>query len=688
VIDVLSRRNLPMVFQSEANECGLACLAMIRGYFGGQSDLQHLRAQSRLGGDGISVKSLLDVSDRYALVGRAIKFELSELSELRLPAILHWDWNHFVVLKKVSRKSITVSDPAVGIRHYSVAELPLHVSGIAIEFTPKPNFQQADAGPRLSVRKLLKGSVLDSTAFTKLALMSILIQAFALLTPLYLQLVIDQTILKGDVDLLLVMASCFLILFGLKTLLSYLRELKVMNLGNRLGFDLITGLAKHLFSLPLTYFERRESGDILSRFDSAGKIKQTLTQDLVTVVVDGVFSVCALLLLYWYDSGIASVVLLAVMLVCSIHFFAVLKERDFREEVLVQGAKQQSRFLESMRHVATVRVFGVEQQKLAHWEDSYVEQLNASFRLSRHQLNHGTLKSLVLGAENILVIYLGARGVISSNITLGQLMGIVFLKQHFISSVSAMIPKLAELKLLRLELDRVAEITSAQPEQEEQGCGLVSHSLASDIEFKNLSFRYHDKQASVLKKFSCRIENSQLTALVGDSGCGKSTLIRLLLKLLPLQDGNILVGGRDLSQFTRTDLRREISAVLHDDGLMAGDLAYNISLDHRDYDLHKLSSLCQSLGIIELIEKLPMGFSTQLGEMGNSFSAGLVQRILLARALYREPSILILDEALANLNLAAAKNVLSFVRLQGITTILVTHNKSLIEYADTQIRLN
>jgi ATP-binding cassette subfamily B protein RaxB len=375
------------------------------------------------------------------------------------------------------------------------------------------------------------------------------------------------------------------------------------------------------------------------------------------------------------------------MLVCSINFLAVLKEHDLRAEVLMQGAKQQSRFLESMRHVAIVRVFGVEQQKLAHWEDSYIEQLNASFRLSRHQLNYGTLKSLVLGAENILVIYLGAQGVISSNITLGQLMGIVFLKQHFISSVSAMIPKLAELKLLRLELDRVAEITSAEPEPEDQGCTLVSHNLASDIEFRNLSFRYHDNHAPVLKKFSCRIENSKLTALVGDSGCGKSTLIRLLLKLLPLQDGKIVIGGRDLTQFTRTDLRREISTVLHGDGLMAGDLAYNISLDHRDYDLNKLTSLCQGLGILDSIEKLPMGFSTQLGEMGNSFSAGQVQRILLARALYQEPSILILDEALANLNLAAAKDVLRFVRLQGITTILVTHNNSLIDYADSQIRL-
>ena len=687
MIGVLSRRNLPMVFQSEASECGLACLAMIRGYFGGQSDLHQLRAQARLGGDGISVKSLLDVSNHYALTGRAIKFELRELPELRLPAILHWDWDHFVVLKKVSRKSATVFDPAVGIRHYSVRELPLHVSGIAIEFTPMPDFQQAEDRPRLSVGNLLKGSVLDSAVFLKLALMSILIQAFALLTPLYLQLVIDQTILKGDVDLLLVVASCFLILFGLKTLLTYLRELQVMSLGNRLGFDLITGLAKHLFSLPLTYFERRDSGDILSRFDSAGKIKQTVTQDLVTVVVDGVFSICALLLLYWYDSDIATVVLLAVFLVCGINFFAVLKERGFREDVLVQGAKQQSRFLESMRHVATVRVFGVEKQKLEHWEDSYIEQLNAGFRLSSHQLNHGTLKSLVLGAENILVIYLGAQGVISNSITLGQLMGIVFLKQHFISSVSAMIPKLAELKLLRLELDRVAEITAAEPELEEQGCGLVSHSLASDIEIRNLSFRYHDKQAAILNKFSCQIRHGQLTALIGNSGCGKSTLIRVLLKLLPLQDGKILIGRKCLTQFTRKDLRREISAVLHGDGLMAGDLAYNISLDHRDYDSKKLSSLCQGLGILELIDNLPMGFSTQIGEMGNSLSAGQVQRILLARALYREPSMLILDEALANLNLAAAKDMLDFIRSQGITTIIVTHNKSLIEYADAQIRL-
>jgi len=687
MIGVNTGLNLSLVFQSETNECGLACLAMIRGYFGGDSDLQPLRRLSRLGHDGVTVKSLVALSEQVALSARAVQFELAEISQLRLPAILHWDGGHFVVMARVTRTFIVIFDPAAGVRKYQMAELNLHVSGVAIEFAPRPDFKPAEKRCRLSMKDVLKESGVETRALVTLGLMTAFIQTLALSTPLYVQLVVDQIISKSDLDLLAVSALCFTIFVSLRAALEHWRGLHALNLANRLGFDFLSGLAHHLFRLPLSFFERRKAGEILSRFESAENIKRFITGDLVSIFVDIIFSFAALILLYSYHTGIASAVLVAVAAVSAVHLVSVSMESPHREELLIKSACHQSRFMQKIAAVPTSKVFGITQKQTRHWEESYVDCLNAGHKLGTHQLRFGSLRSMILAYENVLVIYLGAVAVINQSMTLGQLMGLIFLKQHFISSIASLLPKLAEFRLLRLELHRLSDIANETPEREEAAGQLLHTDFSLDLKVAQLEYRYVDSRAPLLNGLTHTFTRGSVTALVGESGCGKSTFLRLLLKLLPLQQGSIQFGSRNLGDIPNACLRDNVSAVLHDDKLLPGDIAFNISLDYAEFNRQKLENLCRKLDILQLIENLPMGFGTQLGESETCFSAGQRQRLLIARALYRNPKILLLDEALANLSIDSAKQILAVLRASRITTLFVAHDAELIRCADSVVHL-
>lgn len=678
---------LPMVFQAETSECGLACLAMVCGFHGKAVDLGALRSRFGIAALGASAKQLLDFSSSLQLPGRAVKVDTTDLPALSLPAILHWDMDHFVVLKSVSRNHVVIHDPAAGVRRYAMKDLGAHLTGVALELRPGQNYRKEKAENPLRLGQLFSGLPLSAGALGQVFLLTLLIQLLALLNPLYLQLVIDQGLGKGDMDLIMMLAILFILLVLMKTALAHIRGIHLLQFGNRLSFQLVGNVARHMLRLPLSYFERREMGDIVSRFGSLETIRRLVTQEMITILVDGIFSVVTLLLLYVYHPLLASVVLGFVLFNVAVRLAAIGRERELRKEALIVGARQQTRLMENVRSIMTAKVNGVEDSRHNLWETSYADNVNAGYRLETFQLNLSSVQTLAFGVENILVVLLGSSAVVAGNVSLGQLMSFIFLKQHFSSAVLAMLPKFAEIKMINLELERVADITLQTPQQQCNQSLLSAQSLGGDIELKELSFAYPGHADVLLRELNVRFQGGKCTAISGPSGCGKTSLLKLLLGLESPSEGSVHIGSRNLQEISEHWLRQSCSALLHGDGLLAGDLAYNIHLDQRPNDWDAMDEVCELVGISDLIKALPLGFATEIGEMGNIFSAGQRQRILLARALYRKPEILVLDESLSHLDTEAALKILNAIKQRGISTLLVTHNRELINFCDAEFKM-
>lgn len=682
-----ARHTLPMIYQTEVAECGLACLAMIANYYGKYSDLRSLRERLRLPIGGASVKQLLQAGQQLEMQCRSLKLDLQDISRLSLPAVLHWDTDHFVVLRRVTRRAIVIHDPAVGVRRYTLAELDYHFTGIAIELAPSVSFTKEKIGREYSVRELFRATPSFRSAMAQVFLLSLLLQILSLIFPLYLQLVIDQGLSKGDLDIVFFVALLFSLVILAKACVSYFRGVVLLQFSNQLGFQLVSNTFAHLLRLPLSFFERREMGDIVSRFSSIDSIKKLVTEEMITVIVDGVFSLLTFVLLFLYSPLLACVAFAFVFALAVVRLLTLARERSHRQEVLQTGASQQTRFMENIRCIAVTKNYGIEDDRLAEWQNYYAYSVNANYRLGHLQLGLGSMHSVLFGLDHVATIYLGALVIFEGQLTIGQLMSFVFLKQHFTSSIAAMLPKLAEIKLLRLELDRVSDIAFAEPEAIYEDTSLLEFRLSGAITAENLGYCYTPAQANLFQELCFELEPGDSLAVSGRSGSGKSTLLKLLLHLSVPTEGQVVCDGLPLSEIGIKAYRARVASVLHGDSLLVGSLAYNINLGLEPLNTQRLEAACRESRILDDIARLPMGFNTQVGEMGVALSAGQVQRVLIARALYRLPKIVLLDEGLSHLSTDVALEIMANIRQLGTTLILVTHNPELTLAADYSIEL-
>lgn len=680
--------SLPMIFQTESSECGLACISMLASYFGQRIGIRELREIYKLSTAGASIKDLMAATKRIGLRCRPLKVELDDLIHLELPAILHWDLDHFVVLQKISNRGLVVHDPAVGVRNYSKSEIGIHFTGVAIEVKKTRGFVVKNGQQRFTLRQLFEPGVGFYKVMTQVFAISILIQLLSILTPLYLQLIIDQGLNLRDESLVFLLTILFTLAVFAKTIIVYVRSLILLQFSNQFGFQLAESTFHHLIRLPLSYFEKRQMGDIISRFSALENIKQLVTREMIIVVVDGVFSLVTLVLLYSYSPFLCALALVAIGLFCVLRGVSIGQEKTLREEALVASAKQQTSFMGNIRSISTTKINGIEQECEHDWLSSYANSINSAYHLSSFQLSINTVQSLMFGVEHMLTIYFGAMLVFSQALTIGQLIGFIFLKAHFVGSITAMVPKLAELKLMSLELERLSDITLQEKELRKENESLLQLTYDATLTVKGLSFSYAYNLPNVLSNVNCELGAGESLGICGQSGCGKSTFLKLLLNFEEAESGNILFGGRALSTFSMQDRRGYLAAIMHGETLLSGSLAYNINLSLEEFDGPKLLEVCELVGIADLIRELPMGFSTQIGELGLLFSAGQVQRLLLARALYFKPRILLLDEALSHLSEQAALDLLAMIRESGITLILVSHRTALLRTTDKQLSLD
>jgi len=618
---------------------------------------------------------------------RPLHFELEHLSRLRMPAILHWDMNHFVVLKSVTRRGIVVHDPASGKKSLPIAEASKHLTGVALELSSSEGFSPKKERAQLPFSTFWTQLCGSKHALVQILVLSIILEAFVIASPFYLQLTVDEVIARGDVDLLIVLALGFGLLTAIKAFSTAIRSMIILIVQNVLHFEIGARLFHHLVRLPISYFEKRHIGDILSRFTSIEPIRSALAEGMIAATIDGLMAVATLAMIFVYSPQLALVVLATLVLYSAIRLGLY---RMFRERSLTAietKAKENSTFIETLRAIQSLKIFNREGDRETQWLNRYADVVSANVRLGRTKIAFTTVNDALFGLENVVTIYLAARLALSNNLTIGMIFAFMSYKQHFTEKAVQLVEKALDFRILELHLERLADIALSPLERGHDQLLAYTRQIEGRIELQNVFFRYAETEPFVLEDISFIIEPGEFVTIMGPSGAGKTTLIKIMLGLLEPTKGEVLIDGIALPTMGPRAYREHIGAVMQEDQLLSGSIADNICFFDPSFDQDRMTQCARLAGIHDEIMAMPMSYNSLVGDMGSSLSGGQKQRVLLARALYRMPRILFLDEGTAHLDVDNERHINAALRRLRMTRISVAHRPEISSGANRMLRI-
>lgn len=685
----LSRRHhVPMIHQTEAAECGLACLAMVAGFHGRDVDLTSLRQRFSTSLSGLKLSELIRFARSLDFICRPLRLELEDLGNIRVPAILHWDMNHFVVLTKVTSRWVHINNPAIGVRRYRWAEISRHFTGVAVELIPTADFSPGRDRQTLALTSLWTRSMGMGKALSMGVVYTLALQLLGLISPFYIQLTVDEAIIKQDQDLLLVLAMSFSGLIFISIMTSALRDFAILHIGNMLSFQMSINLFRHLVRLPLGFFERRHLGDIVSRFGALEPIRQTMTTVVIGSFADGLLVITTLIAMFFYDPGLTAIVLVSVVIYALLRLVFFLPFKRLNEEEIIQTAKQSTNFMETVRGIQSVKIFCREEERQTLWENAYASEINAGTRSSGLGIFFRSANGLLSGLENILVIYFGARLILADSFTIGMLYAFVAYKGQFSDKARNLIEGGVQYYMMSLHLHRLSDIALAEPELSQPARLSYGRDLKGRLELNDCGFRYSDADPFIFRHINLHVEAGEYVVITGPSGCGKTTLMKLMMGLFQPTEGSVMIDDMPLAHYGLADFRLRVAAVMQEDHLMSGSIAQNISFFDADADPAWIMDCAIAADIHEEIMQMPMGYESMIGDMGTILSGGQKQRVLIARALYRRPRILFMDEGTANLDLATERRISDTLKKLKITRVGVAHREEMIKAADRIISLS
>ncbi|TQV84263.1 peptidase domain-containing ABC transporter [Exilibacterium tricleocarpae] len=680
-----SRHSLPVVLQGEASECGLASICMIANYYGHNIDLVSLRRKYPISLKGATLKQLVNIANMLHLSGRTLKVELDELKRLNTPVILHWNMNHFVVLASVNRNGITIHDPGKGLVNLTWKEASRSFTGIALELRPTDEFKEKDEEASLGFSVLWSSVTGLNGSILQILILSLLLQLFVLIFPYFIKLVVDNVIVTNDRNFLVILGVGFTLLTLMRVFTQAFRSWVIVYLRTILNIQLITNLFRHLLRLPMGWFGKRFVGDIISRFSSLDYIKDLLSEGFVEGIIDGAMAVLTLTMMYIFSPTLATISLIAVTLYVVSRLVLYQPMRNRTKEGIQLKAVATGMFYESVRSVQPIKVFSGESISQAKLENANAEWMNADIKLGRLEITQATFKELLYGLELVLIIWIGAYLVLGGDITLGVFFAFLSYRQQFAMSTQTLLDKIIQFRMMGLHLSRIADIALEDQEEALETEFPAPTNVMGKIEVENLSYRYNENEPYIFENLSFTIEAGECVVIVAPSGFGKTTLMKVLMGLLKASGGSVLVDGRDITQIGLNNYRQMTSAVMQGDYLLSGSIGDNISFFAVEQDMELLEAASRDACIYDDIMAMPMGFNTLAGDMGSTLSGGQVQRVLLARALYKQPKILYLDEASSALDVNTEKKINMVLKNMGITRIMIAHRKETIDMADRVI---
>jgi len=678
----LFTRTTPLVRQSEAAECGLACLAMISGRHGAAISLRELRERSPISIRGASLRQIMDVAAGMGFGTRALRCELSELGQVQVPAVMHWNLNHFVVLEKVTRKGLLILDPAFGKRLVPFNKSSECFTGVILELFPTKDFAavKSDRRVTLSLGDLVPASTAFWRSLAQAILLSLFLQFFVLCAPLLAQLVIDQGVLRSNPPIILVLIIAFGLLKLFEVLAELTRSLVLQYLSTMASFDMEGGLLHHLLRLPLSYFQKRSIGDIQQRFSALQAIQNLIVNTTVATFIDGILAVTIGIVLFYYNAFLGLICVLSILIYATAKLIFLNLSRHYSMQLMVAEADKQSHFLESLRAIQALKSAGLEIQREGHWRNLAMQTLGARVKAGNLNILTRAFGSTVLGISNLAVIYFAAQQAMRGEFSVGMIVAFLAYKQQLEARLIAVLDAYFSYRLLDVNLERVSDI--ALTHREDESYQTLSYDLRGEVELKHVSFSYSPTEPLVLDDACLRIMPGEFVVFIGESGAGKTSLLKLLVGVLEPLSGDLLFDGKRKSAFGTKTLRHRIGVVMQDDQLLSGTIAQNIALFDEKVNEERIREVASLAAIDTEICAMQMGYSSLVGDMGTSLSGGQKQRILLARALYRGPAILILDESTSHLDVDKERQVNTALKRLNITRIMAAHRPETIAAAD------
>lgn len=684
---------LPMIRQSQATECGLACLGMVANYHGHEIDMITLRRRFATSLKGAMLADVIAMAQQLNMSSRALRVDLEELSKLRMPCILHWELNHFVVLKKVRGNKITLHDPARGIRELTFAEASKAFTGVALELIPSSTFEVKEEKASISMMKLVGSVTGVKSAFCQVLILSVVLELFGVLSPFFMQWVMDMVLVSADYSLLTLLGVGFIMIALFQTMISALRSWVMSWFSSQLSVQWTVNVCQHMLKLPLDWFESRHVGDILSRYGSLNTIQSTLTSRFISTVLDGVMSIVTVMMLFIYNAKLAWLVIALFVAYGLLRFLAYDPVRRANEEQIISSARTQSSLLETLRGIQAVKTNNKQIPRLSAYMNFLVESTNKGIVMQKLNILFGSAQGILTSVGRVVLVWLAALQVLDGNFSAGMLTAFISFSDQFMSRGAGLINAIIDFRMLRMHGERLADIVLSETEPcEEASPSLLDHSdepeIPQDIALENICFRYAPTEPWVIDNISLTIKAGESVAIVGPSGQGKTTLAKIILGLLHPESGVITVGGMDITRTGLQHHRNRIGCVMQDDILFSGSISENISFFDNEPDHAKITRVARLAQIHGDIMKMPMNYQSLVGDMGSFLSGGQLQRILLARALYREPKILVLDEATSHLDIYNEKQINNAIKRMNITRIIIAHRPETIRSADRIVMLN
>ncbi|HEX5656457.1 MAG TPA: ATP-binding cassette domain-containing protein [Polyangiales bacterium] len=673
-------KKIPFHAQLTPTDCGAASLSMALTYFGKETQIHAVRLQLGGGRNGVTAKQLLTAARNYGFRARGVQVDLNTLQYLTPGSILHWDLNHFVVYQRSDRKHLYIVDPAIGHRKLSLAEASKSLSGVAIVLEPSETFQ-TEKPERKSRYKRYRDWIFGVRGiWSRVLLSSFFLQLLALAVPALTGAIVDKVVPRADLQLLYLVGAGCLTMSSFYFLSTFLRGRLFLHLRTQIETKMSLDFVEHLFALPYTFFQQRTTGDLMMRLSSQAAIRELLTTGALSALLDG-----ALVLVYFVLLvGAAPKLALVASVVALTQLVIVLFASKRNAELMTEGLATQSRLeayqVEMLAGIETLKSMGAGPRATARWTDLYVDVLNTSLARGEFDITYSSLLGTLRFLGPIALLLTGAYQVLDGSLSLGIMLGLSALGSGFLEPVANLVTTTLKLSQLQSYMARLEDVLDSPVEPTRSDA--VSRPLAGLIEVRELSFRYPSEQQPTLEGVTFEIQPGEAVAIVGASGSGKSTLARLLAGLYQPASGGVSYDGVQLAQMDLMRLRERLGIVTQDTRLFSGTLRDNVTLFEPTVPDTAVQRACELACLHADIARMPMGYDTMLADGGTSLSGGQRQRLSLARALLREPDILILDEATSALDTVTEQKVQHELRSLKCTRVLVAHRLSTIIESD------